>query len=195
MGDEYADTRHNIGFMVLDAMVQASNSFFTDRRYGFISHIQYRGRELILLKPSTFMNLSGNAVRYWLNREKTEPGNLLVIVDDIALPLGSIRMRPKGSDGGHKGLAHITSVLGTSEYARIRVGIGNSFNKGSKVNYVLGTWKPEELEFLRKRLDIVIEMIRSFTVVGAELTMTAFNRTGKLMETNTDLNNAKEKIQ
>ena len=180
IGDEYAGTRHNIGFMVLDAMAEASNSFFTDRRYGFICPLKYKGRELILLKPSTYMNLSGNAVRYWLNKEKIELENLLVIVDDIALPLGSIRMRSKGSDGGHNGLAHITSVLGTNEYARIRVGIGNGFRKGSQVNYVLGTWSTEEKKFLQERIDMIIEMIKSFGTVGTELTMTAFNRLGKI---------------
>ncbi|HOF20815.1 MAG TPA: aminoacyl-tRNA hydrolase [Bacteroidales bacterium] len=180
VGDEYAGTRHNIGFMVLDAMARASGSLFSDCRYGFISPVKYKGRQLILLKPSTYMNLSGNAVRYWLKREKIELENLLVIVDDIALPLGSIRMRPKGSDGGHNGLAHISSVLGTNEYARIRVGIGNGFRKGSQVHHVLGRWKPGEEEFLKERIDIVIEMIKSFAVAGTELTMTAYNKMGKM---------------
>jgi len=180
IGDEYAGTRHNIGFMVLDAMAEASNSSFTDKRYGYICPLKYRGREFILLKPSTYMNLSGNAVRYWLNREKIETGKLLVIVDDIALPLGSIRMRPKGSAGGHNGLEHITSVLGTDEYARIRIGIGNGFRKGSQVNYVLSTWSPEEKKFLEERIELVIEMIRSFGTIGTELTMTTFNKAGKI---------------
>ncbi|HBE40990.1 MAG TPA: aminoacyl-tRNA hydrolase [Bacteroidales bacterium] len=185
-GDEYAGTRHNIGFTVLDAMAKASNSSFSDKRYGFICPVKYKGREFILLKPSTFMNLSGNAVRYWINREKIKPGNLLVIVDDIALPLGSIRMRPKGSDGGHNGLSHITSILGTNEYARIRVGIGNGFRKGSKVNYVLGEWSPDEKKFLEERITLVIEMIRSFGTSGTELTMTAFNKKGRITGTEND---------
>jgi PTH1 family peptidyl-tRNA hydrolase len=191
VGNEYAGTRHNIGFMVLDAMAKASGSLFSDCRYGFICPVKYRGRQLILLKPSTYMNLSGNAVRYWLKREKTELENLLVIVDDTALPLGSIRMRPKGSDGGHNGLAHISSVLGTNEYARIRVGIGNGPHNGSRVRYVLSHWKPDEVEFLRERIDIVIEMIKSFALVGAELTMTAYNRRGKIAAEN-DTGNKEE---
>lgn len=180
IGDEYAGTRHNIGFMVLDAMAVASNSSFTDRRYGHTCSVKFKGREFILLKPSTYMNLSGNAVRYWLNKEKIEPDKLLVIVDDLALPLGSVRMRPGGSDGGHNGLAHISSVLGTDQYARIRVGIGNGFRKGSQVNFVLGNWSTEEKKFLEKRIELVIEMIRSFGTTGTELTMTTFNKAGKI---------------
>lgn len=180
IGDEYAGTRHNIGFMVLDAMAVASNSCFTDRRYGHICSVKFKGREFILLKPSTYMNLSGNAVRYWLNKEKIEADKLLVIVDDLALPLGSIRMRPGGSDGGHNGLAHISSVLGTDQYARIRVGIGNGFRKGSQVKFVLGSWSQEEKKFLEKRIELVIEMIRSFGTIGTELTMTTFNKAGKI---------------
>lgn len=193
MGNEYAGTRHNIGFMVLDAMAKASGSLFSDCRYGFICPVKYRGRQLILLKPSTYMNLSGNAVRYWLKREKIRLENLLVIVDDIALPLGSIRMKPGGSDGGHNGLAHIASVLGTNEYARIRVGIGNGFPGGSRVHYVLSRWKPGEEKFLNERIDIVIEMIKSFAAVGAGLTMTAYNRIGKITGKNEDAENTGKK--
>lgn len=180
IGDGYRDTRHNIGFTVLDALADASNTVFTDRRYGAVSNIKFRGRELILLKPSTFMNLSGNAIDYWLKKEKVPLENLLVIVDDLALPLGSIRMRKKGSAGGHNGLAHINTILATDEYARIRVGIGNSFSKGKQVDYVLGTWDPEEKKILKERIDIIIEMIRSFALSGAEITMTNFNKAGKM---------------
>jgi len=180
IGDGYRDTRHNIGFTVLDELAEASNTPFTDRRYGAISMIKYKGRDLILLKPSTFMNLSGNAVNYWLKKENIPVENLLVIVDDLALPLGSIRMRLKGSDGGHNGLAHINVVLGTNEYPRIRIGIGNNFRKGSQVNYVLGFWDPDEKAFLKDRIAIVIEMIRSFAFAGAEITMTNFNKLGKV---------------
>jgi PTH1 family peptidyl-tRNA hydrolase len=126
------------------------------------------------------MNLSGNAVRYWLKKQNIPVENLLVIVDDIALPPGSIRMRPKGSDGGHNGLAHISNILATNEYARIRIGIGNSFRKGTQVNYVLGPWDAEEKKFLNTRIEIVIEMIKSFATAGTELTMTAFNKAGKI---------------
>jgi PTH1 family peptidyl-tRNA hydrolase len=161
-------------------MALASNSSFMDNRYGAVCRIKYKGRDLILLKPSTFVNLSGNAVDYWLKKEKIPPENMLVIVDDIALPLGSIRMRHKGSDGGHNGLAHINTILGTNEYPRIRFGIGNGFRKGSQVGYVLGSWNSEEKETIKERISIVIEMIKSFAYVGADLTMTAFNKVGKM---------------
>ncbi len=180
IGDEYIDTRHNIGFTILDAFADESKASFCDRRYGFICETKYKGRTFVLLKPSTFMNLSGNAVSYWLKKEKIPVENLLVIVDDIALPLGSIRMKPKGSDGGHNGLAHINSILSTSEYARIRVGIGNGFRKGSQVKYVLGKWSVEEKKFIDERIRIVTGMIRSFGTAGTELTMTTFNRSSKL---------------
>jgi len=180
IGEGYKDTRHNIGFTVLDAMALASNISFTDKRYGAISELKYKGRNLILLKPSTYMNLSGNAVSYWLKKENILPGNMLVIVDDIALPLGSIRMRSRGSDGGHNGLAHINATLSTNEYPRIRIGIGNSFRKGSQVDFVLGKWDQEEKKFMEERTSIVIEMIKSFAFAGTELTMTTFNRAGKV---------------
>ena len=180
IGDGYSDTRHNIGFSVLDALAKASNISFADKRYGAVCSFRYKGREFILLKPSTFMNLSGNAVRYWLNKEKIPLENLLIIVDDLALPLGSIRMRPKGSDGGHNGLAHISAILSTNEYARIRIGIGNGFSKGSQVEYVLGVWNNEEKKLLKERISIVTDMIRSFGTAGLELTMTTFNKAGKM---------------
>ncbi len=179
IGDEYSDTRHNIGFTVLDAMAKASNTVFKDKRYGFVCSLKYKGRDFILLKPSTFMNLSGNAVRYWMNKENITVENLLIIVDDIALPLGSFRMRPSGSDGGHNGLAHINSILATDQYTRIRIGIGNDFRRGSQVNYVLGTWDDDEKKLLSERIPVVIEMIRSFGTAGVEITMTAFNKKGK----------------
>lgn len=181
IGEGYKDTRHNVGFNVLDAMAMGSNTSFTDKRYGAITEIRYKGRDLTLLKPSTFMNLSGNAVDYWLKKENIPIENLLIIVDDLALPLGSIRMRSKGSDGGHNGLAHINSVLGTNEYARIRIGIGNSFNKGAQINFVLGKWNPEEKKFMDERIAIVVDMIKSFAFAGTELTMTAFNKAGKVI--------------
>jgi peptidyl-tRNA hydrolase, PTH1 family len=180
IGEGYKDTRHNIGFTVLDAMALASNISFMDKRYGALCELRYKGRDLILLKPSTYMNLSGNAVSYWLKKENIPLENMLVIVDDIALPLGSIRMRPKGSDGGHNGLAHISSTLATTEYPRIRIGIGNSFRKGAQVDFVLGKWDPEEKKFMDARTPIVIDMIKSFAFAGMELTMTAFNKEGKV---------------
>lgn len=180
IGEEYKNTRHNIGFTVLDAMALASNISFIDKRYGSVCQTRYKGRELILLKPSTYMNLSGNAVSYWLKKENIPIENMLVIVDDIALPLGSIRMRPKGKDGGHNGLAHIATILSSNEFPRIRIGIGNSFQKGAQIDFVLGTWNPEEKKFMEGRTTIVIDMIRSFAFTGLELTMTAFNKAAKV---------------
>ena len=180
IGEGYKDTRHNIGFTILDAMAMASNISFMERRYGAVCEIRYKGRDLFLLKPSTYMNLSGNAVSYWLKKENIPLENMLVIVDDIALPLGSIRMRSKGNDGGHNGLSHINTILSTNEYARIRIGIGNSFSKGGQINYVLGKWDPEEKKIMAERISIVIDMIKSFAFAGVELTMTAFNKVGKV---------------
>jgi len=180
IGDEYKDTRHNIGFTILDALAKESNATFSDRRYGAVCRMRYKGRDLILLKPSTFMNLSGNAVNYWLKKEKIPVEKMLILVDDIALPPGSIRMRPKGSDGGHNGLNHISTVLSTTEFPRIRIGIGNTFRKGSQSNFVLGTWDQEEKLFMEGRISIVSGMIKSFVFAGLELTMTAFNKTGKI---------------
>ena len=190
IGEEYRDTRHNIGFTVLDAMALASNISFNDKRYGAVSEFRYKSRTLILLKPSTYVNLSGNAVSYWLKKENIPVNNMLVIVDDLAIPLGSIRMRPKGSDGGHNGLAHISAILDTTEYPRIRIGIGNSFQKGGQKDFVLGTWDPQEKKFMDERISIVIEMIKSFSFAGLDRTMTAFHKTAKLppsgMEPKTD---------
>jgi PTH1 family peptidyl-tRNA hydrolase len=180
IGEEYKDTRHNIGFKVLDAFANASNIVFADKRYGALCKIKFKGRDFILLKPSTYMNLSGYAVDYWVKKEKITIENMLVIVDDLALPLGSFRLRPKGSAGGHNGLEHINVILGTTEYARIRIGIGNGFRKGSQVNYVLGKWSPEEKKFMEEKISGIIEMIKSFGTAGLELTMTAFNKEGKL---------------
>ena len=180
IGEGYKDTRHNIGFTVLDTMAVASNISFTEKRYGSVCEIRYKGRDLFLLKPSTYMNLSGNAVSYWLKKENIPIENMLVIVDDIALPLGSIRMRSKGSDGGHNGLAHISSVLATNVYPRIRIGIGSSFRKGAQIDFVLGKWDSEEKRFMEERTSVVIDMIRSFAFAGVELTMTAFNKMGKV---------------
>ncbi|MEG2613623.1 MAG: aminoacyl-tRNA hydrolase [Alistipes sp.] len=176
IGDEYADTRHNAGFEVLDALAKASNIAFTAGRYGSVAELKHKGRTLVLLKPSTFMNLSGKAVRYWLDAEKITPENLLVVVDDIALPFGTLRMRPKGSAGGHNGLKNITELLGHENYARMRFGIGGDFARGQQVDYVLGTWSEEERKQLAERLKIFGDAILSFTTAGTELTMTTFNK-------------------
>ena len=175
IGDEYRDTRHNIGFMVLDALARASNAVFRDGRYGFTTTISVKGRQLILLKPSTYMNLSGNAVRYWLQREKIPLENLLVVVDDIALPFGNLRMKGKGSDAGHNGLKHIAATLGTQGYARLRFGIGNDFPRGGQIDYVLGEFGEEDLKLLPERLEKAGEMVKSFCLAGLEITMTQYN--------------------
>ena len=175
IGDEYRNTRHNIGFKMLDAFAEASNIAFADKRYGFVAHCRVKNAEIVLLKPSTYMNLSGNAVRYWLQQEKIPVENMLVLVDDLNLPFGSIRMRKQGSNGGHNGLGHIQQVLGTQNYARLRFGIGNEFTKGRQVNFVLGQWTDEEEKILPERLKIVCEIIPSFCLQGMDRTMNLFN--------------------
>ena len=165
IGAEYADTRHNIGFKVLDCLAEQSNIAFTTGRYGATAELRYKGRTLVLLKPSTYMNLSGKAVRYWMEAEKIAPENLLVVVDDIALPFGTLRMRPKGSAGGHNGLKNITELLGTEAYARIRFGIGGDFARGHQVDYVLGSWSDEERKALPERLKVFAEAVLSFVSI------------------------------
>lgn len=181
IGEEYKNTRHNVGFMVLDAVATASGIVFKDSRYGFTADMRYRNARLLLLKPTTLMNRSGNAIRYWLNREKIPLENLLVITDDIAIPAGSIRLRAKGGDGGHNGLGSISEVLGTTGYARLRVGIGDAFHRGGQVDYVLGEWSEEELAVIKRRLPLAVSMIHSFVTAGCELTMTAYNKAGKTL--------------
>ncbi len=175
IGNEFHNTRHNIGFTILDAFAGASNVFFTENRYGSTVELKIKGRTLILLKPSTFMNLSGNAIRYWMQKEKIEPENLLVIVDDVALPFGTLRLKPNGSDAGHNGLKNIQEVFGHSKYARLRFGIGNDYPRGHQVQYVLGKWTPEQETILPERCEKAIEIIKNFVLEGVELTMTRFN--------------------
>ncbi len=175
IGPEYQDTRHNIGFTILDALARASNVFFEDKRYGFVTQVKLKGRTLVLLKPSTFMNLSGHALRYWMQKEKIEIENVLVLVDDIALPFGTLRLKPQGSDAGHNGLKNIQDILGHNTYARLRFGIGNDFPKGYQVEYVLGKWDEEEQTLLPERVEKAIEMIKSFCLAGMQLTMTQYN--------------------
>ena len=175
VGDEYAHTRHNIGFDILDALAGASNLSFKDKRYGFITEMRHRGRTYWLLKPSTYVNLSGNAVRYWLQKLKIPTSHLLVVLDDIALPYGTLRLRAKGGDAGHNGLNHINAILGTSAYARLRFGIGNEFHPGQKVDYVLGEWTEEEKSTLPERIEMAGEIIKSFGVLGVERTMNHYN--------------------
>ncbi len=176
IGPEYKNTRHNIGFQILDALAEASNISFNDKRYGFVAEYKFKARTFILLKPSTFMNLSGRAVNYWMQKENIDIGNVLVLVDDIALPFGTIRLRAKGSDGGHNGLKNITQVLGRNDYARLRFGIGDNFHKGFQVDYVLSDWDKEEQKEMPEKLDYCIEMIKSFGTIGIERTMNFFNK-------------------
>lgn len=176
VGDEYDKTRHNAGFMVLDAFAKASNIVFEDKRYGFVAETSVKGRKLILLKPSTFMNLSGNAVRYWLNKENIDVNRMLVIVDDLALPLGTLRLKPSGSNAGHNGLGNIQSVLGTEQYSRLRVGIGNDFPRGMQVQWVLGKFDDEDMKVLEPKIETACEIIKSFVLAGVNLTMNAYNK-------------------
>ncbi len=178
IGQEYEGTRHNIGFTVLDAFAKASNTVFADRRYGFVAETSCRGRKLILLKPSTYMNLSGNAVRYWMQAEKIPLENILVIVDDLALPVGALRLKGQGSDGGHNGLKHIASTLGSTNYARLRFGIGNDFGKGQQVDFVLGTFDSEEQKSVDVQTETACEIIKSFCFAGLARTMNQYNKKG-----------------
>ncbi len=175
IGDEYAHTRHNIGFDILDALAGASNISFKDKRYGFVTEYKYRARSYWLLKPSTYVNLSGNAVRYWLNKLKLPLDNLLVVVDDIALPYGTMRLRSKGGDAGHNGLAHIQTIMGTTGYARLRFGIGDDFYPGQQVDYVLGGWTPEQKKVLPERIEMAGDIIKSFGMIGLQRTMNFYN--------------------
>lgn len=176
IGSEYEYTRHNIGFRVLDALAKASNLVFRTDRYGDVAELKLKGRTLILLKPSTYMNLSGNAVRYWLQKENIPVENLLVVVDDLALDFGSLRLKAKGSDAGHNGLKSIQEVLGTQNYARLRFGIGNDYPKGLQVNYVLGNFYKEETDLLPERLEMSAEIIKSFCLAGIQNTMNQYNK-------------------
>lgn len=175
IGDEYAATRHNIGFMMLDAFADAQGVSWADKRYGFVAKCRVKNAELVLLKPSTYMNLSGNAVRYWLQQEKIPVENMLVLVDDLNLPFGTIRIRKQGSNGGHNGLGNIQSVLGTENYARVRFGIGNNFSRGAQCNFVLGKWTDEEQKLLPDRLKLTSEIIPSFCLQGIDRTMNLYN--------------------
>ena len=177
-GDEYALTRHNTGFMVLDAFAKASNAVFSDRRYGFVAEASLRGRKLFLLKPTTYMNLSGNAVRYWLNHENIDQQHLLVVSDDVALPLGAFRLKANGSNGGHNGLGHIQQLIG-QQYARLRMGIGADYRQGGQIDWVLGQYSQEELDLLQPSIDTAVKMIESFVLAGIDITMNQYNKLGK----------------
>ena len=174
-GVEYSNTRHNAGFMVLDAFAKASNIVFEDKRYGFVAETTLKGKKIFLLKPTTFMNLSGNAVRYWLEKEKIAQDRLLVISDEVALPLGTFRLKANGSNGGHNGLGHIQQLIGQN-YARLRMGIGNDFPRGMQIDWVLGRFDDEELSVLQPAIDTAVDLIKSFVLAGVNITMNAFNK-------------------
>ena len=182
MGPDYEGTRHNIGFRMVDALAASVNedkgrpTVWEDKRYGFITRISVKGRQLILLKPTTYMNLSGNAVRYWMQQEKIELEHLLVCVDDIGLPFGQLRMKPSGSDGGHNGLKHIAQILGTQQYARLRFGIGNNFYSGQQVDYVLGHFPPEEEALIPEHTKETSAAIKTFCLAGIQMAMNQLNR-------------------
>jgi PTH1 family peptidyl-tRNA hydrolase len=175
VGDEYHETRHNIGFMILDALASASRIVFAEKRYGMIAEYRYKGRTFVLLKPGTYVNLSGKAVNYWLQHAAVPEENLLVLADDLSLPFGTIRLRPRGGDGGHNGLSSIIEVLGHQDFARLRFGIGGEYPYGTQVDYVLGKWNTDEEKLLPERIGVCHEIIRNFGTIGIERTMNAFN--------------------
>jgi PTH1 family peptidyl-tRNA hydrolase len=172
---EYRETRHNIGFRIADRLAADGEATFRPARYGDIAQLRIKGKELLLLKPTTYMNLSGLAVRYWLQKEKIADEHLLVLVDDIALPFGTLRLKPKGGHGGHNGLRNIEETTGTQEYARLRFGVGNTFPTGRQIDYVLGEFSPEELTAMPGILQTAAEMVKSFCLAGIQITMNQYN--------------------
>jgi aminoacyl-tRNA hydrolase len=175
IGQEYQGTRHNIGFRILDAFAEASNISFSTDRYGDVGTGRIKNQQVVLLKPSTYMNLSGNAVRYWKNKENIDIDHILVLVDDIALPFGAIRIKQGGSDAGHNGLKNIAAMLGTQAYPRLRFGIGNDFPKGCQIDYVLGHFTLDERQKLPLRVDVAVDAIRTFVLAGIQTAMCDFN--------------------
>lgn len=177
-GYEYENTRHNTGFMVLDKMAESAGVSFEDKRYGYVAESSIKGRKVFLLKPTTYMNLSGNAVRYWLQKENIDQKRLLVVVDDLSIPLGDYRLKGNGSNGGHNGLGNIQQLIG-QQYARLRMGIGNDFQRGQQVDWVLGKYTDEDMRTLQPSIDEAVEIIRSFVLAGLDITMNQFNKLGK----------------
>ena len=175
IGVEYDDTRHNIGFKVADKLAHDLEVKFTTSRLAQIAEAKIKGRNVLIIKPTTYMNLSGKAVQYYIRQEKIELENVLVVCDDIALPLGTLRLKKQGSDGGHNGLANIIEMLGSNAFCRLRFGIGNDYAKGHQVDFVLGKWKNDEQPIVDERIDIAAEMVKSFVLQGPDRTMNAFN--------------------
>lgn len=176
IGDEYANTRHNVGFLVVDALTSDLKASFAAGKLASVAQTRFKGKSLLLLKPNTYMNLSGKALKYWMTKEDIPLENVLVIVDDIALPLGALRMKKKGGDAGHNGLNHIIMSLNTEEFARLRVGIGNDFAKGYQVDYVLGKWTKAEETVMIKKIGKAVEAIKSFIFEGADKAMNNYNQ-------------------
>jgi PTH1 family peptidyl-tRNA hydrolase len=175
IGAEYAGTRHNIGFGVVDALAAEAGVAFASDRYGAVAEVRHKGRTLLLLKPSTYMNLSGKAVSYWLQRARMTQENLLVVVDDVALPFGAVRLRSRGSDGGHNGLRNIDMLLGGGNYARLRFGVGGDFPRGCQIDHVLGMWSDDEARALPERIAVACEAVRTFAASGVNAAMNAYN--------------------
>ncbi len=175
IGVEYAGTRHNIGFDVVDYLGNDLKGNFETKRLAQMTNVKFKGRTLVLIKPTTYMNLSGKAVQYWLRQENIPVENLLVVVDDIALPTGLLRMKTKGSDAGHNGLIDIITTLNTTNFARLRFGIGNDFARGRQSDYVLGTWKPSEMDVITPKIPLAADMVKSFASIGADRTMALYN--------------------
>ncbi len=174
-GEKYENTRHNVGFKVLDTLVDEFENQFEVAKLGQISRIKFKGRTLVLLQPSTFMNLSGKAVNYWLTKEKIPAENLLIITDEVALPFGKLRLRGKGSDAGHNGLKDIIATLNSNKFSRLKFGIGNDFPRGKQIEHVLGEWSSEEEALLDERLKTATEFIKSFATIGLQQTMSNWN--------------------
>ena len=187
IGSEYSETRHNIGFMILDAWAKASDIVFTGGRYAQTAETKLRNRQTILCKPNTYMNLSGKAIRYWLEKEKVPLQNLLVIVDDIALDPGIIRIKPSGSDGGHNGLKSISEILGSNDFARMRIGIGSEFSKGRQSDYVLGQFTESQLTDIKPAIDKAVDAVKCFVLEGIQPAMNRYNtKAGKKKESNSE---------
>ena len=176
IGDEYANTRHNIGFVILEALASEAKVSFTSQRLASVAEIKIRGHVLVLIKPTTLMNLSGKAVKYWLDKEKIPIENLLVVTDDLDLELGTLRMKPRGSGGSHNGMNNIIETFGISEFARLRIGIGSDFARGFQVDYVLGRWSKNEEKTLIPCINQAVEMVKSFVLQGTDRTMSDFNK-------------------
>lgn len=175
MGSEYEGTRHNVGFRIVDALAASCNAQFQDRRYGFVAQARIKNAQVVMLKPTTFMNLSGNAVRYWMQQEKIPLENLLIVVDDLSLPVGALRMKQNGSAAGHNGLKHIAQMLGTEGYNRLKVGIGNDFPKGCQIDFVLGRFGAEDEKIITEKTPVACDAIKAFVLSGIQFAMCHYN--------------------